>query len=53
MEDKSLISMAECRAFQKQNPTPDKETDDMAWVRHMDLLREMSEDVVVREVVCT
>mgnify|MGYP000081423011 FL=1 len=55
MEDKSLNKYGRMRrAFlQKQNPTPDKETDDMAWVRHMDLLREMAEDVVVREVVCT
>ena len=55
MEDKSLNKYGRMRRgfLQKQNPTPDKETDDMAWVRHMDLLREMSEDVVVREVVCT
>jgi len=55
VEDKSLNKYGRMRrAFlQKQNPTPDKETDDMAWARYMNLLREMAEDVVVREVVCT
>lgn len=55
VEDKILNKYGRMRrAFlQKQNPTPDKETDDMAWARYMNLLREMAEDVVVREVVCT
>lgn len=35
------------------NPGPDKETDAMAWVRHMNLLKAMAEEVVVREVICT
>ena len=37
----------------EKNPTPDKETDAMAWVRHMKMLKEMAEEVVVREVICT
>lgn len=37
----------------EKNPTPDKETDAMAWVRHMNMLKEMAEEVVVREVICT
>lgn len=55
VEDKILNKYGRMRrAFlQEQNPTPDKEIDAMAWVRHMNLLREMAEDVVVREVVCT
>lgn len=55
VEDKILNKYGRMRrAFlQKQNPTPDKETDAMAWVRHMNLLREMAEDVVVRVVVYT
>ena len=42
VEDKILNKYGRMRrAFlQKQNPTPDKETDAMAWVRHMNLLRE-------------
>ena len=37
----------------EKNPAPDKETDAMAWVRHMNLLREMAEEVVVREIIYT
>lgn len=42
VEDKILNKYGRMRrAFlQKQNPTLDKETDAMAWVRHMNLLRE-------------
>lgn len=35
----------------EKNPAPDKETDAMAWVRHMNLLKAMAEKVVVREVI--
>lgn len=37
----------------EKNPEPDKETDAMAWVRHMNLLKEMAEEVVVRELIYT
>ncbi len=37
----------------EKNPAPDKEADAMAWVRHMNLLKAMSEEVVVREVIYT
>ena len=37
----------------EKNPVPDKETDAMAWVRHMNLLKAMAEEVVVREVIYT
>ena len=37
----------------EKNPAPDKETDAMAWVRHMNLLKEMAEEIVVREVIYT
>ena len=37
----------------EKNPAPDKEADAMAWVRHMNLLKAMAEEVVVREVICT
>ncbi len=36
-----------------KNPVPDKETDAMAWVGHMNMLREMAEEAVVREGICT
>ena len=37
----------------EKDPAPDKETDAMAWVRHMNLLKAMAEEVVVREVIYT
>ena len=37
----------------EKNPAPDKETDAMAWVRYMNLLKTMAEEVVVREVIYT
>ena len=37
----------------EKNLAPDKETDDMAWVGHMNLLKAMAEEVVVREVIYT
>ena len=35
------------------NPAPDKEIDAMTWVRHMNLLKAMAEEIVVREVIYT
>ena len=37
----------------EKNPVPDKETDAMAWVRHMNLLKAMAEEVVLRDVIYT
>ena len=37
----------------EKNPGPDKETDAMAWVRYMNLLKAMAEEVVIREVIYT
>ena len=37
----------------EKNPAPDKEIDAMAWVRHMNLLRAIAEEIVVREVIYT
>ena len=37
----------------EKNPAPDKEADAIAWVRHMNLLKAMAEEVVVREVIYT
>ena len=37
----------------EKTPAPDKEADAMAWVRHMNLLKAMAEEVVVREVIYT
>ena len=34
----------------EKNPAPDKEADAMDWVRHMNMLKAMAEEVVVREV---
>jgi len=35
----------------KKNPVPDKETDAMAWVGHMNMLKAMAEDIVLNEIV--
>ena len=35
----------------EKNPPPDKETDAMAWVRHMNLLKAVAEEVVMAEVI--
>lgn len=35
----------------EKNPAPDKETDAMDWVRHMNLLKAMAEEVVMAEVI--
>lgn len=37
----------------EKNPAPDKEIDAMAWVRHMNLLKAIAEEIVVREVIYT
>ena len=37
----------------EKNPAPDKEADAMDWVKHMNLLKAMAEEVVVREVIYT
>ena len=37
----------------EKNPAPDKEMDTMVWVRHMNLLKVMAEEVAVREVIYT
>ena len=37
----------------EKNPAPDKEADAMAWVRYMNLLKKMAEEIVVREVIYT
>ena len=37
----------------EKNPPPDKEKDAMAWIGHMNLLKAMAEEVVVREVIYT
>ena len=35
----------------EKNPAPDKEIDAMVWVRHMNLLKAMAEEVVMAEVI--
>ena len=37
----------------EKNPAPEKEKDAMAWVRRMNLLKSMAEEIVVREVIYT
>ena len=35
----------------KQNPTPDKEQNQMAWVQHMNSLRAQAEELVLTELI--
>ena len=35
----------------EKNPVPEKEMDAMAWTGHMNMLKEMAEEVMVREVI--
>lgn len=35
----------------EKNPTPKKETDAMAWIRHMNMLKAVAEEAVVREII--
>lgn len=37
----------------EKNPAPDKEVDAMAWTGHMNMLKAMAEEVVVRELIYT
>ena len=47
---KKRVEVIWARLIEK-NPVPDKEMDGMAWVKHMNLLKAMAEEVVVREVI--
>ena len=47
-EKRATVIMA---GLLEKNPAPDKESDAMAWVRHMNLLKAMADEVVVREVI--
>ena len=35
----------------EQNPPPDKQMDQMGWVRHMNMLQAQAEEVVIAELV--
>lgn len=35
----------------EKNPIPKKETDAMAWTRHMNMLKAVAEEAVVREII--
>ena len=35
----------------KQNPAPDKEQNQMAWVQHMNSLRAQAEELVLKELI--
>ena len=35
----------------EKNPAPTKEADAMAWTRHMNMLKAMAEEAVVREII--
>ena len=37
--------------FLKQNPAPDKEQNQMAWVQHMNSLRAQAEELVLMELI--
>lgn len=37
----------------KANPAPDKATQQMAWVQHMNMLRAQAEEIVMNELIYT
>ena len=37
----------------KANPAPDKATQQMAWVQHMNMLRARAEEIVINELIYT
>ena len=37
----------------KENPAPDKATQQMAWVQHMNMLRAQAEEIVMNELIYT
>lgn len=37
--------------FLKANPAPDKVTQQMAWVQHMNILRAQAEEIVMNELI--
>lgn len=39
------------QALLKQQPAPDKKTDQMGWVQHMNNLRAQAEEIVMAELI--
>ena len=39
-------------AMLKNAPAPDKITDQLGWVQHMNMLKAQAEEIVVREWIC-
>ena len=37
----------------KQNPAPDKESQQMAWVKHMNSLKAQVEEMILTELICS
>ena len=36
----------------KANPAPDKATNQLGWIQHMNMLKLQAEDIVLRELIC-
>lgn len=47
-EKRMDLLMAE---FLMKNPTPDKATDQLAWVQHMNMLKAQAEEIAVAELI--
>ena len=39
------------KQYLEQNPAPDKETDQLGWVRHMNSLKAQAEEIVTAELI--
>lgn len=37
----------------KANPAPDKVTNQLGWIQHMNMLKLQAEEIVLRELICT
>ena len=36
----------------RKNPPPNKETDQLGWVRHMNSLKAQAEEIIQAELIC-
>ena len=39
--------------LQNVNPAPDKVTNQLGWIQHMNMLKLQAEEIVLRELICT
>ena len=50
-EEQFLEEVTALKELLKQNPEPDKEQNQMAWVQHMNSLKAQAEELVLTELI--